>query len=85
MVSHMKTTIELPDSLLTAAKTAAAKDHTTLRALIEQGLRIVLARRKSKTRFLIRDGSVDGDGLQPDIQEGDWGCIRDRIYEGRGS
>ena len=85
MVTHMKTTVELPDPLLTAAKAAAAREKTTLRALIEEGLRLVLARRKARTKFRIRDASVDGAGLQPDIREGDWAVLRDRIYEGRGS
>ncbi len=85
MVTHMKTTVDLPDPLLTAAKDAAAREKTTLRSLIEEGLRLVLARRKARTRFLIRDASVDGQGYQSGIREGDWTSLRDLIYEGRGS
>ncbi|MEN8151554.1 MAG: DUF2191 domain-containing protein [Planctomycetota bacterium] len=81
----MKTTVDIPDPLLTAAKDAAAREKTTLRSLIEEGLRLVLARRKAKTPFLIRDASVDGQGYQPGIREGDWTSLRDLIYEGRGS
>jgi len=43
MVSHMKTTVDLPDELLIAAKKRAAESRTTLRDLFEQGLRLVLA------------------------------------------
>ena len=35
----MKTTLELPDDLLTEAKTVAARRRTTLKALIEHALR----------------------------------------------
>jgi hypothetical protein len=34
----MKTTLDLPDSLLREAKEIAAKQHTTLTALVEAGL-----------------------------------------------
>ena len=35
MVAHMKTTIEIPDPLFEAAKKAAVRDGTTLKALVE--------------------------------------------------
>jgi hypothetical protein len=38
----MRTTVRLPDELLQRAKAAAARDGTTLTALIERGLRGVL-------------------------------------------
>lgn len=37
--SSMKTTIELPDQLLIEAKAVAARRRTTLKAMIENGLR----------------------------------------------
>lgn len=39
MFSHMKTTIDLPDDILIAAKKRAAEGRTTLRKLFERGLR----------------------------------------------
>ena len=39
MGSRMKTTVELPDDLLIQAKQFAAGRRTTLRALLESGLR----------------------------------------------
>ena len=39
MLTHMKTTLELPDDLLIEAKTMAVRRRTTLRALIEHALR----------------------------------------------
>ena len=38
MVTHMKTTVDIADSLFEAARRAAARERTTLRALIEEGL-----------------------------------------------
>jgi Arc/MetJ family transcription regulator len=58
----MKTTIEIADPLLAEAKTLAAREQTTVRALVEEGLRhVVRARRPTKTaRFKLRDASVRG-------------------------
>jgi hypothetical protein len=39
MGSRMKTTVELPDQLLIEAKKHAAEYRTTIRSLIERGLR----------------------------------------------
>lgn len=80
----MKTTIDIADALLDAAKRQAARDGTTLRALVESGLRQVLAERKGKTvPFKLRDLSVKGKGLHPDVGEGRWEDIMRLIYEGR--
>jgi hypothetical protein len=42
----MKTTVELPDALLIAAKKQAAEDRTTLRAILERGLSRELKERR---------------------------------------
>ena len=42
MGTHMKTTIELSDALFHSAKELASKSQTTMRALVEEGLRRVL-------------------------------------------
>ena len=80
----MKTTVEIPDALAEEAKTIAAREKTTLRALIEAGLRLVIQERRRKKRFQLRDGSFRGRGLQPEFREGDWQRIREAAYEGRG-
>jgi hypothetical protein len=43
----MKTTVELPDALFVAAKKRAAENRTTLRAILERGLRRELKERRS--------------------------------------
>ena len=58
----MKTTIELSDALFQSAKELASKSHTTMRALVEEGLRRVLndAQAKTKPAFKLQDASVRG-------------------------
>jgi len=86
MVSRMKTTIEIPDDLLKEAKVVATAEKTTLRSLVEEGLRWALARRRKKTdRFVLRDAAVSGHGVHEGLTEGDWDKIRETIYRGRGS
>lgn len=81
----MKTTVDLPDSLHSEAKALASHERTTLRALIEEGLRLVLGNRRKGVRFRLRKASFRGRGLQPHVEEGRWEEIRDPGYEGRGS
>ena len=80
----MKTTIEIADALIEETKTAAKQERTTLRALVEDGLRRVLGERRTRKEFQLRKASFRGKGLQPDVGEGSWERIRDAIYEGRG-
>lgn len=42
MNPHMKTTIDLPDDLFVAVKRRAAEDRSTVRAMVERGLRAQL-------------------------------------------
>jgi hypothetical protein len=79
----MKTTIELSDALFRQAKATAAREATTVRALVEEGLRKVLAERKSRPVFRLRQATFRGEGLQAGAEN--WDAIRERIYEGRGS
>jgi hypothetical protein len=81
----MTTTIDIPDDLARRIRTLADARQTTLRALVIEGLRWVLAQRKEKKPFRLRDASVGGRGLQPGVKEGDWDRICDLIYERRDS
>jgi len=84
MGTHMKTTIEISDAVLEQAKRLAAKEGTTLRALVEEGLRRVVEKRSGSGSFKLRDASYKGKGLQPEVSEGSWERIRDLIYQGHG-
>ena len=85
MVTHMKTTIDIADALLLEAKAAATQNETTLRALVEEGLRRILEEKKRRTEFRLRDASFRGRGLQSAVEGSSWEEIRDMAYEGRGS
>lgn len=84
MVRRMKTTVEIADPLLAKAKRHAAARGTTVRALIEAGLRRVLEEEDRKQRFHLRDVSFEGEGLAPEFAGGGWQRIREAIYEGHG-
>ncbi|MDR3222059.1 MAG: DUF2191 domain-containing protein [Candidatus Accumulibacter sp.] len=81
----MKTTVEISPKLFAEAKRYAQAEHTTLKALIEAGLHRVLADKKNKPAFKLRDASFRGNGLTPEFQNASWEKIRDAIYEGRGA
>ena len=85
MGTHMKTTIEMADGLLVDARRVAAEEGTTLRALLEEGLRASLQRRAVRSKFVLRDASFLGHGLQEAFADGDWSSIRAAAYEGRGT
>jgi hypothetical protein len=80
----MKTTVEIPDALLDEARRLATRQGTTLRALIEQGLRRVIAERKRASAFRLRKATFKGEGLQSHVAGASWERIRDIAYEGRG-
>jgi hypothetical protein len=77
----MKTTIEIADPILEQAKTIAARDGTTVRALVETGLRHVVAERQGHyPAFKLRDASFDGEGIRPELSDASWERIRDLAY-----
>ena len=81
----MKTTIDIADRQAREARQAAKKRGTTLRALVEEGLRLVLERHPERQRAkAFRLVTFRGRGTQPGIEEGDWETIRSLLYEGRG-
>ena len=84
-VTILKTTVELSDELMRSAKAHATEQNITFRALVERGLRLAMRADQSKAKFVLRDASVNGDGLNPELKGKDWGAIRSLIYEGKGS
>lgn len=80
-----KTTVEIAEPLLEEAKAAARREGTTLRDLVERGLRSVLAERRGAQKTVLRDERFRGRGLQKPLAQSDWGAVRDAIYKGRGT
>lgn len=84
MAAHMKTTIHIPDALLSEAQTIAAREKTTLKALVSEGLQKVLAERQKQKPFKLKDGSFGGGGLTPEFENATWTQIREAAYGDRG-
>ena len=81
----MKTTVELPDALVRQAKRVALREGTTVRALIERGLRAVVSGRDKGQGFRLRKAAFHGDGLVAGRSLRDWETIRDLSYSERGA
>ena len=81
----MKTTIELADDLAVDAKRYATRHRVTLRAVVEDGIRMKLRTEQTRAAFRLRDVAVKGSGLQPEFGEAGWPAVRKAIYEGRGA
>lgn len=76
----MKTTIDIQDALLTRAKRHARRSGRPLRAVVEEGLRLVLSTSTARSRYRLPDMSV-GDREGPDPLEGySWQDLREMIY-----
>ena len=80
----MKTTLDIADPLLREARKIAAQERTTLRALVEQGLRRVVAEKKGARPFKLRNTAFKGRGLRPELRDASWETLREMTYEGRG-
>ena len=77
--------LEISDPLLREARKIAIRENATLRALVEQGLRQVVAEKKKHKPFRLRKASFKGDGLHPNIANLSSQEILDLSYEGRGT
>lgn len=79
----MKTTVELPDDLLARGKAVARRENSTLKALIEEGLRMALQARARKRTAPFAVQPFQGDGLSAEFAGAGWERIRDEIYRDR--
>ncbi|MDE0057873.1 MAG: type II toxin-antitoxin system VapB family antitoxin [Defluviicoccus sp.] len=76
----MKTTLDIDDELLARARRHAQETGRPLRALVEDGLRRVLAPAAPRTRYRLADLRT-GDPDAPDPLEGySWPELRQAIY-----
>jgi hypothetical protein len=80
----MKTTLDIPEPLLRDARKLAAREGTTLKALVEQGLRQIVDDRKRSRSFRLRKVTFNGRGLRPEVRNASWEQLRALAYEGRG-
>ena len=81
----MKTTLDIHDELLVRAKRHARRTGSPLRAVVEEGLRQVLAKPSARPRYRLPDMS-SGDPDAPDpLAEYSWQDLRETIYGDRGT
>lgn len=78
MVTHMKTTIEIADSLLLRAKARAREKHITLRSLIEESLAATLDQPVRVAQ--VKPVTFKGKGLSSEFEGASWDQIRAAIY-----
>lgn len=77
----MRTTVRLDDALLRQAKGEAARRHETLTALIEQGLRLLLAQPRTPQRrqWVVLPTRRAGGGVLPRIDLNDTSSLLDAM------
>jgi len=80
----MKTSIQIPNALFEEARKIAHRERTTLKALVEEGLRRIISDRKKRGGFRLRKATFKGNGIQPHLADASWDRIRELSYEGRG-
>jgi hypothetical protein len=80
LADAMKTTLDIKDELLTGAKQLARRTGRPLRAVVEEGLRLVLSQQRAASAFRLQDCSV-GDPDRPDpLESWSWQDLRCEIY-----
>jgi muconolactone delta-isomerase len=68
MARHMKTTVVIADGLLQEAEKVMAREKTTLKALINEGLAEALIKRKREQKpFKLKNCSYGAGGLHKDV------------------
>lgn len=78
-MGRVKTTVEISDALLDEAKRVASLESSTLRELIEDGLRRSIDERRKRKSFRLRRASYRGTGLQPGVSV-EWDRLREKVY-----
>lgn len=79
----MKTSVEISESLIPTLRKIMHRDKTTLRALIDQGLREIIKKHKEVRPFRLKKASVKGRGMDPRFEQEDWSKIRAALYAER--
>jgi hypothetical protein len=80
MGTHIKTTIDIADDLLAAARERAREEGTTLRALVERGLAAVLNAPTGLPEHEYQPVTAQLEPL-PGVDPDDWERLRELSYE----
>ena len=76
----MKTTLDIHDELLTRAKRHAKETGRPLRAVVEDGLRCVLASARSRDGYRLTDMRVGDPEATDPLERYSWPELREMIY-----
>jgi len=79
----MKTTVDVADELLERARGHARRTGQSVRALIEEGLRLVLQAERKPAEFRLPDRSVGDRRNGNPLEAFSWQDRGDEIYRGR--
>ena len=79
-MGNMKTTLDIHDDLLTRAKRHAQETRRPLRAVVEEGLRLVLSKDTRPERYILPDRSYGGPETHDPLASYTWPELRDIIY-----
>ena len=77
----MKTTVDISQSIHEEARKIAAGEKSSMKALIEEGLRKVIEERKHRKHFKLRKATFKGNGLQAELSDASWDKIREKVSE----
>ena len=81
----MKTTLDIHDALLRRAKRLSKSTGRPLRALVEEGLQLVLSQHDAAgPRYELPDRSVGDPSAKNPLAAWSWHDLRDEIYGERG-
>ena len=82
MSRHMRTTVRLPPGLMAQAKKLARDTSRTLTQVIEDALRVAVARKPTTPVRSVSFPIVHGDGVQPGVDLDNNAALLD-LMEGR--
>ena len=77
----MKTTIDIADELIKRARLLQARDHVTLRSLIEDGLRDILDKRSKPSKYKFSPIVVGGPEIDRSMTPAKVNAIIDETRE----
>jgi hypothetical protein len=72
--------VEISDDLLKRSQQLAKREGTSLRAILEEGLRLAMKSRQMRQRAQFQFPTFGKDGLNEEFRDASWDAIRDTIY-----
>ena len=76
----MKTTLDIKDELVARAKRLAKRSGKPLRAVVEDSLRLALARESDSRSYELPDFSTGTPGTDDPLESRSWQDLRDENY-----